>query len=83
MKPKIVLATTNSSKIEPFLFSWNQNKLVEKFELLTFKDIQDKLDFEVEEDTGSFETDAVKRYAEFLNSLEHIYGQLQVKYYNL
>ncbi len=69
MKPKIVLATTNGSKIKPFMYSWNKNGLSEKYEILTFKDIE-KPDFEVEEDTNSFEKDALKKaleYSKYLN----------------
>ncbi len=70
MKQKIILATTNSSKINPFIYSWNKHDLSDKYELLTFKDIENKPDFEVEEDTGSFEKDALKKaveYSKFLN----------------
>lgn len=70
MKPKIILATTNNSKIAPFLFAWNKLELSETYELLTFKDIESKPDFEVEKNTGSFEKDALKKaveYAKYLN----------------
>lgn len=65
MKPEIILATTNNSKISPFLYSWNKNNLSDKYELLTFKDIENKPAFEVEEDTGSFEKDALKKAIEY------------------
>ena len=69
MKTKIVLATTNSSKIKPFIYAWNKSELSDRYEILTFKDIE-KPDFEVDEDTDSFEKDALKKaleYSKFLN----------------
>lgn len=48
MKQQIVLATTNSSKMKPFVYSWNKIGLSNDYELLTFKDIENKPDFEVD-----------------------------------
>lgn len=70
MNPKIVLATTNNSKIKPFIYSWNKSDLSNRYDLLTFRDIENKPDFEVGEDTGSFEKDALKKaieYSKYLN----------------
>lgn len=69
MRTEIILATTNNSKIQPFLYSWKTNKLDEQFELKTFKDIG-KPNLEVEEDTESFEKDALKKaiaYSKYFN----------------
>lgn len=68
-RPKIILATTNSSKIEPFMYSWNKSGLADEYEILTFKDIQ-KPDFEVEENTNSFENDALKKALEYSKHLD-------------
>jgi len=67
---KIILATTNSSKINPFRFAWDRIGLNSKYNLLTFNDIDPKPNFEVLENTGSFEKDALKKaieYSKFLN----------------
>lgn len=70
MKQQIVLATTNSSKMKPFVYSWNKIGLSNDYELLTFKDIENKPDFEVDQDTCSFKKDALKKaleYSKYLN----------------
>lgn len=69
MKPKLLLATTNNSKIMPFMYAWAKSGLSDKYQILTFKDIE-RPDFEVEEDTNSFEKDALKKaieYSKYLN----------------
>lgn len=69
MKTKIILATTNNSKIKPFMYAWDKGGLSDKYEILTFKDVE-KPDFEVDEDTDSFEKDALKKaieYSRYLN----------------
>lgn len=64
---QILLATTNKSKLLPFRLAWENAGFNDKYQLLTFNDIEKK-DFDVDEDTGSFESDALKKaleYAEF------------------
>jgi inosine/xanthosine triphosphate pyrophosphatase family protein len=61
MKEKVLLATTNKSKIRPFKMAWDSVKLNLLFELITLDDINLPDNFFVDEDTENFELDSLKK----------------------
>jgi leucyl-tRNA synthetase len=64
-KPKILYATTNSHKIELMKFAWKYQGLDQKYQLLTLKDLPDVKVGHIEENTGSFEGDALLKAKEY------------------
>ena len=64
-KPKILFATTNDHKIRLFKIAWLDQKLDQKFELITLNDIP-KIDLGyIKEDSGSFAGDATLKAVEY------------------
>ena len=69
-KKKILIATTNKSKLRPFDLAWEKSGLDEFCNLIHLKGLELSEKIEVKEDTGSFEADALKKakkYCEVLN----------------
>jgi len=57
---EILFATTNPSKYEPFHYNWEKLKL-EGFQLVTAKDLSPVPSVKVDEDTGTFDGDSLKK----------------------
>ena len=69
-KNKIIIATTNQSKLKPFLMAWEKSGLNQFYYLIQLKELKLIEKIEVNEDTGGFETDALKKaktYCQVLN----------------
>ena len=60
-KPKILFATTNNHKIRLFKLAWENQKLDEKFDLVTLNDLPKIKVEDIEENSGSFTGDALIR----------------------
>jgi inosine/xanthosine triphosphate pyrophosphatase family protein len=60
-KRKLLLATTNKSKIKPFVAAWAKSVLKDYYDLILPTEFAEWRDLDVEEDTGSFELDALKK----------------------
>ena len=69
-KNKILIATTNKSKLKPFVIAWNKSGLDKFYDLIKLKGLKLSENIEVKEDTGNCERDALKKaekYCEVLN----------------
>lgn len=69
-KPKVLFATTNNHKIRLFKIAWENQKLDEKFDLVTLSDLPKIKIEDIEENSGSFTGDALikaKIYAKTYN----------------
>ncbi len=69
-KKKILVATTNKSKLRPFDLAWQKSGLDKFCHLIHLKELELSENIEVKEDTGDCEKDALKKakkYCEVLN----------------
>jgi len=69
MNNKIVIATTNKSKLRPFIMAWERAGLNNYYNLINLKDLELSKEIELDEDTGNFETDALKKAEEYCKNL--------------
>ena len=69
MKTKIILATTNKSKIQPFTMAWRNRGLDKYYQLINLIDTKINSKIIINEDTGDFEQDALKKAKEYQKSL--------------
>jgi len=66
---RIVLATTNKSKIRPFTMAWRNRGLDKFYQLLNLNDIKGATKIAIDENTGNFEQDALKKAREYQRTL--------------
>ena len=60
-RPDILLATTNKSKVTPFKKEWEKYGFHNKYSLITLIDLGLKDLVHIDEDTGTFDGDALKK----------------------